>query len=775
MFKSSLISFLFIQLTLFVQVWSGGVAVAQNLLPEGEAFQFTATRASDNRILATWEIADDYYMYKDKVRFEFSGNSLITSKPVLPNGTFKQDALFGKVEVYTGSFSVELPVSIVKTTAFELIAFGQGCNEPVGVCYPPMRRKINIAANEWESTVIGARLITSETSPQGNFSDVDSANDLRALLSSSFKQAEFLDVNDAFKLRIEAISKSKIKADFQIADGYYLYKDKISFSDDDGNLFDSVEFPQGKLKTDEYFGEVFIFDEDFSTVVDLHADIDDTIIYANYQGCADDGICYSPVYQTFDLSGFSDNLPAEQASFSVNSERVNSEIVNAETVNLESDGSDGNVAREKPLITLLFGAFLAGILLTFTPCVLPMIPILSSIIAGQGESMNRARGGLLALIYVLGTAVTYAAMGALAGATGDQLQAYFQNIWAIGLLCGFFILMALSMFGLFEFQMPAAIQEKIQSNTRHWGGSLPMVFLLGLLSALIIGACVSPVLISVLGIAVSSGDPYLGAKLMFAMALGMGLPLIALGIGAGHFIPKAGPWMEKIKHAFGVMLIAVAIYFSGTLPQVPVLLLWGGFFIILSVFLGATHRPDHLPSNWQKLAKGAGLVLLIWGAVLIIGGLLGQRDMLRPIPPSLFGNTTIQDNSSGNAINRETIPLFTTISSMEALQQNLDLAKSTNKKVLIDYYADWCVDCLRMEKTTFADSRVIEKINADFLALKIDVTDPKNTAGKALKKKYNVFGPPATLFIDGNGQVIKEKRFYGYMDADSFLSLIDSL
>ena len=264
--------------------------------------------------------------------------------------------------------------------------------------------------------------------------------------------------------------------------------------------------------------------------------------------------------------------------------------------------------------------------------------------------------------------------------------------------------------------------------------------MLGLISALIIGACVSPVLISVLGIAITSGSALLGAELMFTMSIGMGLPLIALGVGAGHLVPRAGPWMEKIKHGFGVMLIALAIYILGTLPQIPILLLWGSFFIMLSVFAGTTRRNDSLVSNWQRLEKGAGIILLVWGIMLIAGGLTGQREIFRPLPPSLFNNSSGVDVSTDfTQSDRISGHSFIKISDLAELQQQLLVAGSNNRKVLIDYYADWCVDCIRMEKTTFADLRVKEKLKADFVALQIDVTDPKRRIEETVEAKIRGF------------------------------------
>lgn len=590
---------------------------------------------------------------------------------------------------------------------------------------------------------------------QGSLPGSTPAKDIRSLLGANFVQQEFLPVDEAFSLTMQAVSKNSVSADFRVVEGYYLYRDKIQFTTQPEGSIESIALPSGKTKQDPYFGEVEIYDADFTVPVGFSRDIAGLTLYVSYQGCANEGICYAPVNQTFDLSN-----PAD---------------VVAAGLSLEP-GADNDPTRKRAIPALILAAFVAGLLLTFTPCVLPMIPVLSSILAGQGASLTRTKGGLIALSYVLGTSVTWAAMGALAGATGDQLQAYFQNVWAIGLLSALLVVMALAMFGVFTVQVPGAIQQSIQRRTQSLVGSVPLVFLLGLVCALIIGACVSPVLISVLGIAIASGDALLGAGLMFTMVLGMGLPLIALGVGAGYLIPRAGAWMEKVRQGFGVMLIALAIWFLGTLPQVPVLLLWGGFFILLSVFAGAIQRSNEPLSTGQRLEKGVGIILLVWGIVAIVGGLAGQRDILRPLPPLLF-NSVPATGDSAEAVQPARIdePVFIRIADMEQLQQHLVSARSNNRKVLIDYYADWCVDCVRMEETTFADSRVRQKLKAEFVALQVDVTDPKDSRKKQLKSRFGVFGPPATIFLDENGQVLDDKGFYGYMDSEEFLALLAEL
>ncbi len=588
-----------------------------------------------------------------------------------------------------------------------------------------------------------------------NLAEPGLKKEIRSLLGSSFTQQEFLPVNEAFMLTIQAVSQNSVSADFRVAEGYYLYRNKIQFTTSPADSIESIALPSGRVKQDPYFGEVEIYEADFTAPVGFLRDMAGLTLHASYQGCANDGICYAPVKQTFDLSNPQDVVPASRSSGS---------------------GADNGLTRNRSMPALVLAAFAAGLLLTFTPCVLPMIPILSSILAGQGASLTRTRGGLIASSYVLGTAVTWASMGALAGATGDQLQAYFQNIWAIGLLSTLLVVMALAMFGVFTIQIPGAVQERIQRRTQSLTGSVPLVFLLGLISALIIGACVSPVLISVLGIAIAGANASLGAGLMFAMALGMGLPLIALGVGAGYFMPRAGPWMEKVRQGFGVLLIALAIWFLGTLPQVPVLLLWGGFFILLSAFAGAARRSDGLVSNWQRFERGVGIILLVWGIAVFVGGLSGQRELFRPLPPLLFNSVPATGDLAETVQSaRMDESVFVRVSDLAELQRQLETAKSDNRKVLIDYYADWCVDCVRMEETTFADPRVRQKLKAEFVALQIDVTDPKDSRKKQLKRKFGIFGPPATIFLDENGQALDDQWFYGYMDSEAFLALLAQL
>ena len=516
---------------------------------------------------------------------------------------------------------------------------------------------------------------------------------LKSLLGGEQTQDTFLTVEEAYQLEVVALDSGLLQAIFTIADGYYLYRDKIKISSLSTNIqIGEVLLPDGKLKSDAYFGE---------------QQVSDPTLEQNY------------------------------------------------------------------LWPILL-AFIAGIALTFTPCVLPLIPILTSIVIGQKGSVSQMRAGLLSICYVLGTAVTYTAVGIFAGITGSQLQAYFQNPWGIGVVVIILITLSFSMFGLFQIQMPVSIQATLQSRlSRIKGGVVGGVFLMGIISALIVGACVSPVLMAVLGVAIERGDPVLGGAIMFSLAIGSGVVLIAIGFGAAFFLPKSGPWMDTIKHAFGVMLLGVAIYILSALPAVPVLYLWSMLFIVSAVYLGALRTLPNEQNGWPVLWKGVGVFILIWGILALIGAMSGARDILRPINFANLNSYTQGSNPTlSNHESEQT--LFTRVSSLAALDQKLNMAKNTGRPVMLDYYADWCVDCVRMENNTFSDQRVRQKLG-NFVMLQVDVTDPQDKQTNDIKKRYGVYGPPAMLFFNAKGEEISALRRYGYMNPDEFLDHVSKL
>ena len=583
-------------------------------------------------------------------------------------------------------------------------------------------------------------------------SDNSPVTALRALLDNLSGQTEFLDPDEAFQLNLESAGEGMLVARFHIAKGYYLYRDKMGYVQVDGAAkLGSYTLPPGLAKQDEYFGNVEIYQEEVNvllpvSVSDLPVPGAATIVLvANYQGCAEKGICYPPIEKTFSMV-----LPAGITHISRP----------ADSIPLTSTRLAGYLA----------AAFATGLLLSFTPCVLPLIPILSSVVAGQGRGIRRGRTGALSIAYVLGMAATYTAIGAVAGATGEQLQAYFQNVWTIGAVSFILALMALSLFGLYTVQMPGFLQSRLAARSdRLAGGTLGMIFALGVVSALVVGACVSPLLISILSIAFLNGSPFLGAALMLSVALGMGVILICIGFGAGFLLPRAGPWMESVQRLFGFMLLAVAIYLLGAIPAVPVLLLWAILLIGAAGYIGSRSLLS-LSGRRRHLSSGVALVPVAWGLLALVGAVGGKRDILQPVA---IGWLQKSDDLSSRSNATQGLR-FVRVSGLKELDQHLASARAGDKPVLLDYYADWCTDCVRMKKTTFSDSRVVTALQR-FVVLQVDVTDPRLSDSRAVKQRYGVFGPPAILFFDTTGNELSAHRLYGYRTADELLLLVDRI
>ncbi len=558
----------------------------------------------------------------------------------------------------------------------------------------------------------------------------------------SHRQKPFLKRGQAYRLTLKAPTKHGLEARFRIAPGYYLYRDKIHFkllSPRHGVTLGPVAMPPGSVEKNPVLGTIIIYKKTFTLPLPLtgaHAN-QSLIVSAHYQGCAVAGICYPPVTHVLRI-----RLPGHSATLS------GAAATNAPAAAAAAPPTGPST---ETWLLAIASAFGIGLLLTFTPCVLPMIPILSGMLVGRGqERLTKRQGALLSVAYVLGTATTYAGAGALAGATGEQLQAYFENAWGIGFLSLLFVLMALSLFDIYTLQVPSFIQSRVAARSESVNGrSLAGAYALGLLSALVVGACVSPLLVSALAVAISSHSAPLGAAIMFSMALGMGVVLVALGVGAGYLLPKAGPWMGSVKYAFGVLLLGVAIYLLGLLPRVPVLLLWGALFIGVGVYLGGG-RLAAGASTLRKLRAGLGVVLLVWGALSLVGGLQGNRDPLQPLTFRSAGIT----KAGGHAL------AFHKVTSLAALDHELARAASLNEPALVDFSASWCVDCTRLRRETFPDRRVQSALRG-FMLIEADVTrDTKAT--RALKRKFGVLGPPAVLFFSARGRPLRQKDFYGY-------------
>jgi len=740
----------------------------EDLLDADQAFQLSTRTVNGTTLEARWKIAPGYYLYRDKFKFEALGGAKLKD-PVFPRGKVKQDPLLGQVETYIKSVKVRLPLDgqpDAPTVRLRITA--QGCNEPVGVCYPPIVKEIDFKLPGVRAAVVKPNKVT-EAQPAA----IKSLTDLTRSVGASDTQAEPVDPDKAFIVILEARGNDALLARFDIADCCYLYRDKIKAElttaaggplAADLHLGDYT-LPPGKTKTDEFIGKTEIYEQGFEValpIVGLGGQDRELSLRLSYQGCSEKGvvICYPPVTKTFGVRWSGGMLRVASAA--------------------EPPPASPAVSQPRDLRKFVFAlltAFGAGLLLTFTPCVLPMVPILSSMLVGQGDThIGKLRGGLMSYSYVLGTAVTYAAAGIIAGLSGEQLQAYFQNPWALGTFSTALVLLALSLFGFYELQMPGFIQSHLHHRTHHLkGGSYIGVFILGLVSALIVGACVSPVLITALGAAITSQDPVLGGAIMFALAHGQGAILIALGIGAGFLLPKVGKWMDRVKHLFGAMLIAVAIYLLGYIPAVPVLFLWAALFIISAVYLGATQSLPKEATGWHYLWKGIGTFLLVWGVLALLGGLTGNRDILRPLPLTSSGVSVIAGGADvGTAAPAAAERLFERLYTLRDLEDRLAAAKAAGKPVIVDYYASWCTDCVRMEKAIFADARVRSELQ-HFVRLQPDVTNSGDAEVEAMKRRFKVYGPPAIVLLNSQGQQRSEAPSYGFHNVEEMLSLLGNI
>jgi len=414
----------------------------------------------------------------------------------------------------------------------------------------------------------------------------------------------------------------------------------------------------------------------------------------------------------------------------------------------------------------LIAFFVAGLLLAFTPCVFPMVPILSGIIVGQGSQLTTVRAFWLSLVYVLAMAVTYTVAGVLAGLFGQNLQAVFQNPWILSAFVLVFILLALSMFGFYELQLPGRLQTRLaEASNQQQGGRLWGVAVMGFLSALIVGPCVAPPLMAALIVIGSSGDAVLGGAALFALSMGMGLPLIVFGVSAGKLVPRAGAWMNAVKAVFGVGLLAIAIWMlerivSGTL----IMLLWGTLAVSCGVYLGALERIEPGANGWRRLWKSLGVVFLVLGIIQFVGAAAGGDYWLKPLSgiKSGFSSAPAGEHAA-----------FRRVKSVTDLDQALSTASANNNPSMLDFYADWCVECKRMERNTFTDAGVLELLDR-FQLLQTDVTAFDDT-DQELMESFDVIGPPAILFFDSNGNEMKAYRLVGYFDPDEFSAHLRSV
>ena len=740
--------FIALLLAILPAIVFGPANAADELLEPDLAFRFSAKIVDPKMVQVRYQIADGYYMYRDRFRFTAAQGSVKVGMPRLPPGTIREDEFFGKVETYRGTLVIDLPLkSAVSAAGFTLSAVSQGCAD-LGVCYTPLTQSVKLLPGAYTDDGPGYSSKSSGLLAR-----------LQGRAPPSAGEEEFLPVEKAFAVEVRAADTQTLVARLSPAQSYYLYRDKIRFSieADAKTAIETVQLPRGEPKQDPNFGETEVFHVPVQALIRLrrHAPEQTSLILnVGFQGCSEKGLCYSPVTRQFPIT-----LAALAAS--VTPTQSAAEVAPPGAASVQPPAEDRKIAGllRTGNFWLAMVSFLGfGLLLSFTPCVLPMIPILSGIIAGQGSKVTRLRGFTLSATYVFGMALAYAIAGVLAGLSGTLLSAALQNAWVLGAFAGVFVLLALSMFGFFDLQLPSAWQTgATETSNRLTRGTLTGVFVMGALSAIIVGPCVAAPLAGALLYVSQSRDVLLGGSALFMMGLGMGLPLLLIGASAGALLPKAGAWMQSVKNLFGVLLLGAALWMiSPLIPTVAQMLCWSALLIISGIYL---HAIDPLPagaSGLRKLWKGIGVIVLLIGVALLVGGLSGGRDLFQPL--------------SGLRMRADAEELqtpFVRVLSVGELDRALAQA---GKPVMLDFYADWCVSCKEMERFTFRDAEVKRQLSA-MLLLQVDVT-ANSADDAALLRRFGLFGPPGIIFFDRKGKEVEDSRVIGYRSAKDFLPIL---
>jgi thiol:disulfide interchange protein DsbD len=589
-------------------------------------------------------------------------------------------------------------------------------------------------------------------------------------------EPDFLSPDEAFHFSALADGPDKIRLIWGITDGYYLYRARIkASSDSDQAKLGELVLPTGETKVDEYFGKQEVYHHDIVGSISVaRSGVGELAVplKITYQGCATAGLCYPPITKTVSVP-----LPPAGGSTAGSAASATTAAIAASTAGPITASAGAFISEQDELATLIRDGNLAAVLATFfgiglllslTPCVLPMIPILSGIIVGQGDKVTASRGFSLAFTYVQGMALTYAAAGAAFVLAFKQApQAFFQQPWIIVLFVALFVALAFAMFGAYTLQMPSALQTRLTDvSNRQKSGSYVGCFVMGALSALVVTACVAPALIAALSVISQTGKVARGAAALYATGLGMGVPLLVVGASAGSLLPKVGPWMDTVKSLFGVLFLGVAIYFLQPLiPAAVGMLLWSALAVIAGFWVFALKARDGGPA--PAAIRAAGLLALVYGIILLIGVAAGSSDPLQPLSTLRASN----GNSSGGTATatRESALAFDTIKSVDDLNKRVAAAAAAGRPVMLDFYADWCTSCKEMERYTFSD-KTVQAALSNAVLLHADVTK-NDSEDQELLKHFGIFGPPTIAFYGPDGEERRNFRVVGYMKAAEFASL----
>ena len=736
-------------------------ATEEPLAPE-IAFPASAKVQNTDSISVRFDIVEGYYLYHDKISVSTDNPDVAFGELKIPKGKVKQDEFFGEVETHRGKLATTLPITQrpAGATRLELKIKSQGCAD-IGLCYPPITQKVSVELPAQVATAAAATLLSGQSS-----SSFGSALDFSKLGASN---DPIPDPVEAFKVELVQAGDGVISLNWNIHPATYLYKDKFAFELKDGSgTLAAATLPLGKKKHDEYFGEVETYRDTVQMQIPYSGDPSGAQLKIKYQGCADAGICYVPQQTELTLPGglataalstAATNTAATTTAVAMTTTAVaTTPALVSEQDRLTAQMRDNNFG------LVLLGFFGLGLLLAFTPCVFPMIPILSGIIVGQGEDLSTRKALALSAVYVLAMALTYTIVGVLIGLSGENIQAWFQTPWVLYTFAAMFVALSFSMFGFYELQMPSAIQSKLTNmSNKQNGGDYAGVAIMGLLSALIVGPCVTAPLMAVLVYIAESGDAVKGGLVLFTLSLGMGAPLLLIGASAGKLLPRAGGWMDAVKAVFGVLMIAMAIWMLERVLPAPIILALSAMLLIVSaVYMGALSTPAEGKSGWYQLWRGLGIVFLIYGALLMVGATSGSKSLLKP----LAGVRAVSTSGGIEAASDELH--FTRVNSNAELDAAIANASAQGKSVMYDFYADWCASCKEMEAFTFTDPQVQAALG-NFVTLQVDVTD-NNQEHQAMLKRYGLFGPPAILFFNTNGQEQRNLRVVGFMESETFAS-----
>jgi thioredoxin:protein disulfide reductase len=738
-----------------------GSAANQDPLPPDQVYKLNAS-ATPGTISVHWDIQPGYYLYKDKFQFVSHITGIRLGKPVFPEAEIKQDQFFGKQPIYHKSVTVTLPYTGVGKLDLELVY--QGCAE-IGFCYPPQHKHVDLMlvapSTATAATTAAAPAASSKAAPNGAENKVVPP-DLAALAAAGnglpgVSGNSFPPPDQVFRFSAVAKDAKTLELHWGVSPGYYLYRQRFDIKSDNPDVqLGTPDFPQGEIKNDQYLGTSEIYKQDVDVLVPVTVSngASKFRLTVVYQGCAEAGLCYPPQTKVQDVdlaaaAALPSAAPAAAAPV-------------AEQDRLAVLLRDGN------LLWVMLSFIGVGILLAFTPCVLPMIPILSGLIVGQGKKLTTHHAFALSLTYVLAMAAVYAVVGVVVGLLGSNIQLALQNPWVLGVFALIFVTLALSMFGLYELQMPSAIQSHLTKHSNaQQSGAFIGVAVMGALSALICGPCITAPLVAVLVFIGQSGSALRGGLALFALGLGMGIPLLIIGTSAGKLVPKAGAWMNAVKYVFGVILLGVAIWFiSRVIPGAVTLALWAALAIVCGIYLGALEPVAAKASGWSRLWKGLGFLALLYGLILLLGAALGGDDPFKPLArlsmPAVAGIGVSAPEANALPFKR-----IKTSADLDAA-----IAAAGGKLVMLDFAADWCVACKELEHDTYTDPKVQAALSGAVL-LQADVT-ANDDDDKALYARFGLYGPPGVIFFGSDGKEVTADRVVGYLGADDFLKRVQA-